>query len=110
MQEEGWPLGLRLLNSRIGLVMNDDFSGSASFSTVLTGSPTPSTDSSSELGTEVSKFSLNNSRSFDFFYINHKCKIISMSVSAYFISESILVPRSYSQKLLLKIYFDFRIN
>nr|AFK35202.1 unknown [Lotus japonicus] len=51
-QEEGWPLGLRLLNSRIGLVMNDDFSGSASFSTVLTGSPTPSTDSSSELGTE----------------------------------------------------------
>ncbi|TKY66059.1 hypothetical protein E2542_SST08922 [Spatholobus suberectus] len=49
-QEEGWPLGLRFLNSRIGLVRNG--SGSASFSTVLTGSHTPSTDSSSDLDTE----------------------------------------------------------
>ncbi|XP_027337117.1 uncharacterized protein At3g17950-like [Abrus precatorius] len=53
LQEEGWPLGLRLLNARIGLVRNGDFSGSISFSTVLTASPTPSTDdSSSVLDTE----------------------------------------------------------
>ncbi|XP_004515621.1 uncharacterized protein [Cicer arietinum] len=52
-QEEGWPLGLRLLNSRIGLVRNDDFSGSVSFSTLLSsGSPTPSIDSSSDLDTQ----------------------------------------------------------
>lgn len=49
-QEEGWPLGLRFLNSRIGLVRNG--SGSASFSTVLTASHTPSIDSSSDLDTE----------------------------------------------------------
>ncbi|XP_014498109.1 uncharacterized protein At3g17950-like isoform X1 [Vigna radiata var. radiata] len=49
-QEEGWPLGLRFLNSRLGLVRNG--SGSASFSTVLTASHTPSTDSSSDLDTE----------------------------------------------------------
>ncbi|CAJ1798154.1 unnamed protein product [Sphenostylis stenocarpa] len=50
MQEEGWPLGLRFLNSGLGLVRNG--SGSASFSTVLTASHTPSTDSSSDLDTE----------------------------------------------------------
>ncbi|KAK7395325.1 hypothetical protein VNO78_15876 [Psophocarpus tetragonolobus] len=50
VQEEGWPLGLRFLNSRIGLMRNG--SGSASFSTVLTASHTPSTDSSSDLDTE----------------------------------------------------------
>ncbi|RDX80828.1 hypothetical protein CR513_38566, partial [Mucuna pruriens] len=49
-QEEGWPLGLRFLNSRIGLMRNG--SGSASFSTVLTASHTPSTDSFSDLDTE----------------------------------------------------------
>ncbi|XP_020203220.1 uncharacterized protein At3g17950 [Cajanus cajan] len=49
-QEEGWPLGLRFLNSRIGLVRNG--SGSASFSTVLTASHTPSIDFSSDLDTE----------------------------------------------------------
>ncbi|KOM37975.1 hypothetical protein LR48_Vigan03g135700 [Vigna angularis] len=49
-QEEGWPLGLRFLNSRLGLVRNG--SGSASFSTVLTASHTPSTVSSSDLDTE----------------------------------------------------------
>ncbi|KAG5017950.1 hypothetical protein JHK85_024086 [Glycine max] len=49
-EEEGWPLGLRFLNSRIGLMRNG--SGSASFSTVLTTSHTPSTDSSSDLDTE----------------------------------------------------------
>ncbi|KAG4924919.1 uncharacterized protein At3g17950-like isoform X1 [Glycine soja] len=49
-QEEGWPLGLRFLNSRIELMRNG--SGSASFSTVLTASHTPSTDSSSDLDTE----------------------------------------------------------
>ncbi|KAL5057852.1 hypothetical protein RYX36_029456 [Vicia faba] len=52
-QEEGWPLGLRLLNSRIGVVRNGDFSGSDSFSTVLSAdSPTPSTYSSSDLDTQ----------------------------------------------------------
>ncbi|KAI4354450.1 hypothetical protein L6164_003310 [Bauhinia variegata] len=51
-QEEGWPLGLRLLNARIGLVRNGDFSGSVSFSTMLTSSPTSSIGSSSDLDTE----------------------------------------------------------
>jgi len=56
MQEEGWPLGLRLLNARIGLTGNGDFSGSVSFSTILTASPTPSTDYSSDLDTQVNNF------------------------------------------------------
>ncbi|KAF5446954.1 hypothetical protein F2P56_032547 [Juglans regia] len=52
-QEEGWPLGLQPLNVRVGLVRNHDFSGSVSFNTLLTGSPTCSTDSSSsDLDTE----------------------------------------------------------
>ncbi|CAL5192056.1 unnamed protein product [Lathyrus oleraceus] len=52
-QEEGWPLGLRLLNSRIGVARNGDFSGSVSFSTVLSAdSPTLSTYSSSDLDTQ----------------------------------------------------------
>ncbi|KAG9444746.1 hypothetical protein H6P81_016086 [Aristolochia fimbriata] len=51
-QEDGWPLGLQPLNVRVGLVRNPDFSGSISFSTLLTGSPTSSTDSSSDLDTE----------------------------------------------------------
>ncbi|KAI4356464.1 hypothetical protein L6164_000486 [Bauhinia variegata] len=51
-QEEGWPLGLRLLNARIGLVRNGDLSGSVSFSTMLTGSPTSSIGSSSDLDTQ----------------------------------------------------------
>ncbi|XP_027368347.1 uncharacterized protein At3g17950-like [Abrus precatorius] len=50
MQEEGWPLGLRFVNSRIRLLRNG--SGSVSFSTVLTDSHTPSTDSSSDLDTQ----------------------------------------------------------
>ncbi|KAF7825682.1 uncharacterized protein G2W53_016846 [Senna tora] len=50
-QEEGWPLGLRLLNGRIGLVENndDDFCES-----MLTASPTSSTDSSSDLESQSS--------------------------------------------------------
>lgn len=56
IQEEGWPLGLRLLNSRVGLVRNGDFSGSVSFSTMLSGSATPSTYSSSDLDTQVCTF------------------------------------------------------
>ncbi|KAG5071595.1 hypothetical protein AAZX31_03G075100 [Glycine max] len=52
LQEEGWPLGLRLFNERIGLARNGDFSGSVSFSTMLTASPTRSTDSSSDLDTQ----------------------------------------------------------
>ncbi|XP_041025635.1 uncharacterized protein At3g17950-like [Juglans microcarpa x Juglans regia] len=51
-QEEGWPLGLRPLNARVGLVRNSDSSGSISFSTLLTGSPTCSSLSSSDLDTE----------------------------------------------------------
>ncbi|XP_068668807.1 uncharacterized protein At3g17950-like [Aristolochia californica] len=51
-REDGWPLGLQPLNVRVGLVRNPDFSGSISFSTLLTGSPTSSTDSSSDLDTE----------------------------------------------------------
>ncbi|KAA3458554.1 ATP synthase subunit epsilon [Gossypium australe] len=52
-QEEGWPLGLQPLNVRVGLPgRNNDYSGSISFNTILTGSPTSSTDSSSDLDTE----------------------------------------------------------
>ncbi|KAJ4704695.1 60S Ribosomal protein [Melia azedarach] len=51
-QEDGWPLGLRPLNARVGLVRNRNFSGSVSFSTLLTDSPSPSTASSSDLDTE----------------------------------------------------------
>ncbi|XP_075637579.1 uncharacterized protein LOC142609754 [Castanea sativa] len=51
-QEEGWPLGLRPLNARVGLERNRDLSGSVSFSTLLTGSPTSSIVSSSDLDTE----------------------------------------------------------
>ncbi|XP_062167862.1 uncharacterized protein At3g17950 isoform X2 [Alnus glutinosa] len=50
--EEGWPLGLRPLNARVGFVRNRDLSGSVSFSTLLTGSPTSTTISSSDLETE----------------------------------------------------------
>ncbi|KAK9998603.1 hypothetical protein SO802_018206 [Lithocarpus litseifolius] len=51
-QEEGWPLGLQPLNVRVGLARNQNFSGSISFNTLITGSPTSSTDSSSDLDTE----------------------------------------------------------
>ncbi|XP_027344241.1 uncharacterized protein At3g17950-like [Abrus precatorius] len=51
-QDEGWPLGLQPLNGRIELVRNSDNGGSISFNTLLTGSPSSSTDSSSELDTE----------------------------------------------------------
>lgn len=51
-QEDGWPLGLQPLNVRVGLVRNRDMNGSVSFNTLLTGSPTSSTDSSSDLDTE----------------------------------------------------------
>ncbi|KAF2288691.1 hypothetical protein GH714_010587 [Hevea brasiliensis] len=52
LQEDGWPLGLRPLNARIGLVRNRDFNGSISFSTLLTGSPSSTADSSSDPDTE----------------------------------------------------------
>lgn len=53
--QEGWPLGLQPLHVRVGLAAsNHEFSGSVSFNTLLTGSPTSSTDSSSDLDTEVS--------------------------------------------------------
>ncbi|EEF21793.1 conserved hypothetical protein, partial [Ricinus communis] len=52
--EKGWPLGLHPLNMKVGLPKNGDFSGSVSFNTLLTGSPTSSTNSSSSnLNTEV---------------------------------------------------------
>ncbi|XP_028783496.1 uncharacterized protein At3g17950-like isoform X1 [Neltuma alba] len=55
-QQQGWPLGLRLLNPNIGLVRshdNADFSGSASFTTLLTPSlSSASRDSSSDLDTQ----------------------------------------------------------
>ncbi|GMI92147.1 hypothetical protein HRI_002884000 [Hibiscus trionum] len=51
-QEEGWPLGLQPLNVRLGLARNPDYSGSISFNTSLTGSPTSSADSSSDLDTQ----------------------------------------------------------
>ncbi|WJX43208.1 hypothetical protein P8452_30343 [Trifolium repens] len=54
MQEEGWPLGLGLLNARVGLVRNSEFSGSISFRTMFTSSSIHSTDSSSYLETESS--------------------------------------------------------
>ncbi|CAN1135240.1 Uncharacterized protein At3g17950 [Linum perenne] len=54
-EEEGWPLGLRPLNARVGLLRNPEFNnGSISFTTttVLTRSPSSTTDSSSALDTE----------------------------------------------------------
>ncbi|KAL3518200.1 hypothetical protein ACH5RR_020789 [Cinchona calisaya] len=51
-QEEGWPLGLQLLNVRVGLLRSRNFSGSTSFNTILSGSPSSPTDSSSDLDTE----------------------------------------------------------
>ncbi|XVF08080.1 hypothetical protein REPUB_Repub06bG0195200 [Reevesia pubescens] len=51
-REQGWPLGLQPLNARIGLVRNRDFSGSVSFSTLLTASLSSSSISSSDLDTE----------------------------------------------------------
>ncbi|KAK2379186.1 hypothetical protein QL285_067012 [Trifolium repens] len=53
-QEEGWPLGLGLLNARAGLVRNSEFSGSISFRTMFTSSSIHSNDSSSYLDTESS--------------------------------------------------------
>lgn len=53
MQEEGWPLGLHPLNVRVGLVRNRDINGSLSFNTLITRSPSSSTDSSSDLDTQV---------------------------------------------------------
>ncbi|KAK9098551.1 hypothetical protein Syun_025596 [Stephania yunnanensis] len=52
-QEEGWPSGLQPLNMRVGLVRTRDFSGSISFNTLITGSPSSSTDSSSDLDIEI---------------------------------------------------------
>ncbi|XP_027070382.2 uncharacterized protein At3g17950 [Coffea eugenioides] len=51
-EEGGWPLGLRPLNVRVGLARNPELDGSVSFNTLLTGSPTSSTASSSALDTE----------------------------------------------------------
>ncbi|RZB84191.1 hypothetical protein D0Y65_032550, partial [Glycine soja] len=51
--DEGWPLGLlQPVNARIELVRNSENGGSISFNTLLTGSPSSSTDSSSDLDTE----------------------------------------------------------
>ncbi|GAA0181884.1 hypothetical protein LIER_30297 [Lithospermum erythrorhizon] len=52
--ERGWPLGLQPLHGRAGLARNRDvLSGSTSFNTFLSGSPSTScTDFSSDLDTE----------------------------------------------------------
>ncbi|KAF3321966.1 hypothetical protein FCM35_KLT14182 [Carex littledalei] len=49
----GWPLGLRTLDFRAGLIRNGDFSGSISFSTLFTASDNLSSVSSSDYGTEL---------------------------------------------------------
>ncbi|RYQ79678.1 hypothetical protein Ahy_Scaffold2g107642 [Arachis hypogaea] len=52
--EEGWPLGLRFLNSGMRLARNnEDYSGSLSFTTMLTDSPAHSKDSASDLDTQA---------------------------------------------------------
>ncbi|XP_010252130.1 PREDICTED: uncharacterized protein At3g17950-like [Nelumbo nucifera] len=51
-QDDGWPLGLQPPNVRTGLIRNRDLSGSFSLNTLLTDSPSSSTDSSSGLDTE----------------------------------------------------------
>ncbi|XP_039044397.1 uncharacterized protein At3g17950-like [Hibiscus syriacus] len=52
-REQGWPLGLEPLNARMGLVRNADFSGSISFTTLITASsPSSSCISSSDLDTQ----------------------------------------------------------
>ncbi|KVI11962.1 uncharacterized protein At3g17950-like [Cynara cardunculus var. scolymus] len=48
-EEGGWPLGLQPLNVR---ARNHDFSGSISCNTLLSGSPTLTSDSSSDLDTQ----------------------------------------------------------
>lgn len=57
-EEGGWPLGLQPLGGRVsgGLASGNrtrDNSGCVSFSTLLTGSPSSSTDSSPDLDSEV---------------------------------------------------------
>ncbi|PIA60235.1 hypothetical protein AQUCO_00300027v1 [Aquilegia coerulea] len=51
-QEGGWPLGLQPVNVRVGMARTRDFSGSISFNTLLTASPSSCSDSSSDLDTE----------------------------------------------------------
>ncbi|XP_008784536.2 uncharacterized protein At3g17950-like [Phoenix dactylifera] len=51
-QDGGWPLGLQPLNVRAGLIRNLDFSGSLSLSTRVSGSPSSSSITSSDLDTE----------------------------------------------------------
>ncbi|KAL4031946.1 hypothetical protein IC575_010241 [Cucumis melo] len=53
LQEDGWPLGLRVMNARVGgLAGNHDLSASVSFNTLRTHSPSSFTDSSSDLDTK----------------------------------------------------------
>lgn len=51
-------MGLEPLNVRVGVLRNGDINGSLSFNTLLTGSPTSSAFSSSDLDTEVSLSSM----------------------------------------------------
>ncbi|GMH10145.1 hypothetical protein Nepgr_011986 [Nepenthes gracilis] len=66
-QEDGWPLGLKRLNVRIGLLRNRELSssstssGSASFSTLLTASPTSSCPTFSDTQATGSFFKDNRS-------------------------------------------------
>lgn len=61
-QNEGWPLGLQPLHARMEIVSNGNNSGSMSFNTLLTGSPSSSTNSSSDLDTQsTGSFFIDNS-------------------------------------------------
>ncbi|XP_031485095.1 uncharacterized protein LOC116254121 isoform X2 [Nymphaea colorata] len=51
-QEDGWPLGLQPLSRRVGLGGNRDLSEPISLDTWVTGSPTSSSVSSSDLETQ----------------------------------------------------------
>ncbi|XP_023540884.1 uncharacterized protein LOC111801130 isoform X2 [Cucurbita pepo subsp. pepo] len=52
--EDGWPLGLRLMNARVGLAGNHHYlSALFSFNTLRTHSPSSFTDFSSDLDTEL---------------------------------------------------------
>ncbi|XP_038986013.1 uncharacterized protein At3g17950-like [Phoenix dactylifera] len=51
-QDGGWPLGLQPLSLRVGLTRGSEFSGSSSFSTVITGSPRTSSATSSDFDAE----------------------------------------------------------
>ncbi|XP_019437000.1 PREDICTED: uncharacterized protein LOC109343234 isoform X2 [Lupinus angustifolius] len=118
-QEQGWPLGLRLLNARIGLLTNGDFSnGSVSFTTLFTASATLSTHSSSDINTQSTR-SLFRERSITFGsligissngrmvetsenYIkrNHKLKFCFFSLCSKLTTDAVSSNRTYTSNHL----------